>query len=149
MAYPTYTFLGPSASEKDKFRFEIQDVGDNNYWQYADEDIVFMIDEYGYSKAKLKAVEQLKFKYASLKDEKTDKVDVKYSQLYAQYKSLYDDLLRSAGRYGIPFAGGISKQEKLKTNLDCDNIGSAFKINDDDPEDLDNVCSVYDEDFLL
>lgn len=133
MAEPTYTYEGRSASDKDRLRFDIQDIGPTK-WQFSDQDLQSLIDDYGLEDATLEAVDILVRRYARLKDEKTDKVEVKWSQLYDHYKELYDRLESDRSRIAIPWVGGISREDKR--DRDADDIGTWAKINAEDPEDI-------------
>lgn len=139
----TYGYDGVGASDKDTFRFRIQDVGELATWQFADQEIQWYIDEYGVKRGILEAIKSLLMKYAKYRDERINNVSSFDSQIYANYAALYETMKRDALRTAIPFLGGISEDVKTTSNKDADAIGSWATIDTDDPEDVQDAddCS--------
>ncbi len=132
----SWTYSGdPSSSPKDAVRFGIGDT-DTNHQLVSDEEIAYSLAQNNdsVSSAILELAIALRNKFAAYADEKTDRVSIKYSDLYEHYKSLVDEIKRDAALTAVPYAGGISRSDKLNNELDPDNVRPKFTKNLDEHE---------------
>ena len=76
----------------------------------------------------IQALEYLLAKYATCVDETAGKLSVKYSQLYDQYSKLLDryskDPRTALYKVGVPFAGGIYRDEVCENKDNTNTISS-------------------------
>lgn len=123
----TWSYSGnPGASDRDQVRFLIGDT-DTNDQQLTDEEINFLIADKGSAnRAALEAARSLQSKYSRLCDQRTGKVDTKYSQRRSAYAALVRRLQLNLGP--VPYAGGISDGDKQIDEDDSDRVKPAFQV---------------------
>jgi len=123
----TWTYSGnPGASDRDLVRFLIGDT-DTNDQQLTNAEIDYLITEQGSAnRAALEAARGLLAKYSRTCDQKTSKVDTKYSQRRAGYAAMVSRLQLRLGP--VPYAGGISEGDKDIDEGDSDRVDPAFKV---------------------
>ena len=117
----------PSASNLDSVRFLCGDT-DIRDQQLQDAEINFLLSNYGnIYKCAAYACKDIAAKYGRQVDKSVGDLRLSYSQRQKSYSDLSKDLLRqSALRSALPYAGGISKQDKEQNRLDPDTVQPAF-----------------------
>lgn len=125
----TWTYSGnPSGSDRDKVRFLISDT-DTNAQLVSDEEIAWALTEGGPYKAAAIVARAIAFKYAKKANFTISKdISVSYGKIAETYSALADTLENKAGNlYAVPFAGGISINNKESYENDTDRVEPAFK----------------------
>lgn len=139
-----WTYSGdPASSPKDAVRFGIGDT-DINHQLVSDEEIAYALAQNNDSvpAAILELAIALRNKFAAYVDEKTDRLSKKYSDLYDHYKSMVDQIIKDSALSAVPYAGGISKGDKLNNVNDTDNVRPKFDKNLDEHDN--NARSNFD-----
>ena len=114
----------PGASDLDEVRFLIGDT-DTTDQQLSDEEITYLLTSAGSVKAAaLEAARSLWAKYSRMVDQKTGDIDIKYSQRKDAYAALIRQL--QLGMLPVPYAGGISEDDKQVDEADSDVVQPAF-----------------------
>ena len=114
----------PGASDLDEVRFLIGDT-DTDDQQLSDEEIAYLLTSTGsVTAAALGAARSLWAKYSRLVDQKTGDIDIKYSQRKDAYAALIRQL--QLGMLPVPYAGGISEDDKQVDEADSDVVQPAF-----------------------
>jgi hypothetical protein len=114
----------PGASDLDEVRFLIGDT-DTDDQQLSDEEINYLLTSTGsVQAAALEAARSLWAKYSRLVDQKTGDIDIKYSQRKDAYAALIRQL--QLGMLPVPYAGGISEDDKQVDEADSDVVQPAF-----------------------
>ena len=114
----------PGASDLDEVRFLIGDT-DTDDQQLSDEEINYLLTSTGsVQAAALGAARSLWAKYSRLVDQKTGDIDIKYSQRKDAYAALIRQL--QLGMLPVPYAGGISEDDKQVDEADSDVVQPAF-----------------------
>jgi hypothetical protein len=114
----------PGASDLDEVRFLIGDT-DTDDQQLSDEEINYLLTSTGsVQAAALGAARSLWAKYSRMVDQKTGDIDIKYSQRKDAYAALIRQL--QLGMLPVPYAGGISEDDKQVDEADSDVVQPAF-----------------------
>ena len=114
----------PGASDLDEVRFLIGDT-DTDDQQLSDEEINYLLTSTGsVQAAALEAARSLWAKYSRMVDQKTGDIDIKYSQRKDAYAALIRQL--QLGMLPVPYAGGISEDDKQVDEADSDVVQPAF-----------------------
>jgi hypothetical protein len=114
----------PGASDLDEVRFLIGDT-DTDDQQLSDEEINYLLTSTGsVQAAALGAARSLWAKYSRMVDQKTGDIDIKYSQRRDNYAALIKQL--QIGMLPVPYAGGISEDDKQVDEADSDVVQPAF-----------------------
>ena len=131
-----WTYSGnPADSDKDAVRFQLGDT-DTNHQLVSDEEIAYSLAQNNdsISDTVLELAIALRNKFAAYVNEKTDRVSIRNSDLYEHYKSMVEEIKRDAVLSAVPYAGGISKTDKLNNSLDTDNVPPKFTKRQDEHE---------------
>ena len=124
----TWTYSGnPAASSLDQVRFLIGDT-DTSDQLISDEEILWSITNNGSAYAA--AIQCCSAIIASgrLTDKRVGDLQIFKSQRVNQYQQLIAELKRRLATGAIPYAGGISKADKLGVVNDSDRVEPAFRI---------------------
>lgn len=135
----TWSYDPTIPTDKDAVRLETGDT-DTNDQLLLDEEIGYLLTTEGtVLNASIVAAEKIAAKLAKQADQTVSKVRVNLSQRAEGYRKLVSDLKnRLAIKFGAPYAGGISKADKLAQELDTDRVPPNFTIGMSDfDEDLD------------
>lgn len=107
----------------DKVRFLIQDT--NTLDQLLeDEEINFMLSDYpNYKMAAANCADVLSSKFAGIADSKTiDNLSLSFQNKSQKYAALANRLRMQASKFLLPYAGGISKNDKQRNEDDPDRV---------------------------
>lgn len=120
----TKTYDSDLATDRDKFRFMLDDT-DTNTMQFSDEEIAGLLTLYGtVNLAAAAAAERLAARFAAKPDISIDGATFGYAQKAEQYRALAKSLRTPgsgvAGSLGTPFVGGVSKDAIETQELDTD-----------------------------
>lgn len=124
-----FTYSGnPKANKKDELRFLIGDTdGDDPI--LLDGEILFLLGQYNNSpiNAAIRACEMIMAKFARMVDETVGQVSISFSQRMKTYETLRSTLqMRLATEDATPYAGGISRSDKLTQDQDADRVRPDF-----------------------
>ena len=124
-------------TDKDKVRLFIGDTNSADVL-LQDEEIAALLAMFGsVAIASVKACNSIAAKYARYADQETGDISVRYSQIAATYRELAQSL--QDGLTGLsapmPYAGGISRSDKLTREQDTDRVAPAFTVTMDDNPD--------------
>jgi hypothetical protein len=123
----TYSF-NPGYSAKDQVRFLIGDT-DSSEQLLQDGEIQWLLDQYqGHTMtAAIRACETIMSKFARLADEKVGQVSIQFSQKAKSYQVMLNQLRnRLAIEDMTPFAGGISRSDKITEDQNSDRVRPDF-----------------------
>lgn len=125
----TWTYSGnPAHSDKDAVRFEIGDTNKDDQL-LSDEEIEFALSaETDTYRAAARCCEFLARKFAREADYRLGPMSVSASQRSEAFRKL-SILLRQKAGGGVPYAGGLSKQERITDANSPDLIQGVFKRN--------------------
>lgn len=123
----TWTYSGnPSSSSLDAVRFRIGDT-DTEDQLVTDEEIAYLLTEWGnVPSASIAACEAIAAKFSRLADRQIGNLRISASQKSEQYRQLAATLRRQQAMLVIPYAGGISRDDKLTREDDSDRVVPAF-----------------------
>ena len=131
MAANTWTYThDPAHSVRDCVRFLVQDT-DETDCQLSDSEIEYFILTYKKPRvAAIHAARTLATKYARLADEKTGRVEVKWSQRSRAFSRIADELIDDLNRTSVPslFTGGISVSDMEQRILDPNRPADQFYL---------------------
>lgn len=137
---PAWSYSGnPGNSLQDQVRFLIGDTDPRRPLLY-DGEIIWLLTDAGMAplSAAIRGVETIIAKLARSRDESVGSVSIRFSQELAGYEKLMQTLTRRLAKKGIPYAGGISRSDKLAQVADSDRVPPSFIRNlfqdQDDPE---------------
>lgn len=116
----------PSTSPNDELRFILGDTDPNNPL-FTDEEIQYMLDTAGsvYGAALL-GCNSLIARYAGEVSRTIGSLSVSASDKMKHYITLRDTIKSGAARAALPYAGGISKSDKLAREEDTDRVQPFF-----------------------
>lgn len=126
----TYTF-NPDASTRDAVRLLIGDTDECDAL-LQDKEIDYFLEQYNNApiNAAIRACETIISKLARRPDEKVGNVSISYSQQAKGYRDLLMDLkIRLASEDATPYAGGISRADKLAQRANGDRVPPKFTKN--------------------
>lgn len=137
---PASTYSGdPTTSPVDEVRFLVGDT-DPNAWLMTDGEVAYTLRQAGGDPhaAAIRACEGILAKLARCRDETVGSVSISFSQDVAGYQARLATLRRALVAGAVPYAGGISRSDKLAQRCDGDRVKPSF-IRDmqpypDDPE---------------
>lgn len=112
-------------------------IGDTNSADplLQDEEITGLLAMFGsVAIASVKAANAIAAKYARFADQETGDIAVRYSQISKMYRDLVAELQSGLAAIGgaMPYAGGISRSDKLSQELDTDRVQPSFTVDKDD-----------------
>lgn len=146
MTYPTYSYGGAGASEKDKVRFWVQDTGTNDKWFVADEDIDYVLTIYANPiLAAAQVARALSAQFSQKVSKRVADLSINYSDKARQYLDLADELERQGSIGGaVPYSGGISHSDKRAVADNHDRVRPPFRSKQFDNPSGPNNESVFD-----
>ncbi len=126
----TFTYSGdPSSSTRDLVRFKIGDT-DSASPILADAEVDYLLlNEGSTAQAILAAALEVLTRFARQVDKTVGPTQIAASQRHAQYKETVERLKREFRRGSVPFAGGISIDDKERRIDDDDRVRPAFTRN--------------------
>lgn len=121
----------PNKSLLDKVRFSLGDTNAKTA-NFTDGEILALLDDAGDNPvaAALLACDALVAKYAGACDESVGSVSMAYSQKADGYRRLADTLRARLAKGAIPYAGGISRADKRRQQMDGDRVQPQFSVDD-------------------
>lgn len=126
----TWTYTGsPSTSSRDAVRFLMGDT-DNTDPLVLDEEIAYALTlEASSQLAAARVAETLAAKFSRFADQSVGDLSISYSQRVQQLMGIAKQL-RSAGAIssGMPYAGGVSKADKIVNESNTDRVQTASRI---------------------
>ena len=136
-----WTYSGdPSANDRDQVRFLVGDT-DTADQQVTDAEIAFALTQHANERLAAALIARaIAAKYARRADKSVGDLSISYSQLQEHYAALATDLESRGGLLaGIPYAGGISKDDAETVEDDTDRVEPMFTIGmHDHPEGVTN-----------
>jgi hypothetical protein len=145
----SYNIAALASTELYQVRLLIGDTN-TNIQELQDEEINFFLTQEGnmYAAASI-CVQAIIAKYKELVDKSVADLRISYSQRLKQFQAVADNLAnRSAQRYSMPYAGGISISDKEIDDNDCDRVPPAFKRGQFDLPGSDLPNGDYEDRFL-
>ena len=126
MTLLSWSYENPKANLKDEVRFL---VGDTNTAEQLlqDEEIEYLLDEEGSAiEAAIAAAYAIAAKFSRQADIQDGQMRISASQKAAAYTKLAENLKTKMGVLAVPYAGGISLDEKKAQAEDASVTHSAF-----------------------
>lgn len=116
----------PSTNAVDRIRLAVGDIWDDME-MLTDADYQYFLDRYdgNENRATMEAVKALLFKLARMTRERTGDIEVYGSDWFNNYYKMLMLLLKdpnAALSLAVPYAGGISRSDMLKNDMNCDNV---------------------------
>ena len=126
----TWSYVGPSTSDKDEVRYRIGDTNTNDQ-QLSDEEIEFELTQTGgVLAAAIECCRALQAKYSRMVDKSVDGLRMSYSQRQKQYADMILTLTEKLVATGaMPYAGGISIADVRAVDEDPDRMPRKFTDN--------------------
>lgn len=127
----TWTYADPSASEKDAVRLLIGDT-DSSDQLVTDQEVEHAIATWGdiYNAGSF-LCEVIAAKFAREVTHSADGLSYSASELFRHYSDLADRLAKTGKkrrrRGALPYAGGFSRNERIKADQDTDKIPTSFR----------------------
>ncbi len=123
-----WTYSGdPASSDKDAVRFYIGDT-DNSDQLLQDEEISFLLTtESSILDTAVAAAEGIAAKFSRKADKAVGDLKISLSQKADKYFTLADKLRQRAGILAVPFAGGLTQDEKTTASEDTNAVQPSFK----------------------
>lgn len=137
----TWSYSGdPSESDLNEVRFLVGDT-DSTDQLLTDEEIEWALTEESNTiLVAAKLARALAAKYSRKVDKSVGDLKISYSQLSKQFSSLADDLEDKGGiASGLPYLGGISKDDKDNIREDDDRVRPAFSRDMQEAQNYDNA----------
>ena len=120
----TWTYDATVRTDLNRTRETIGDTATADQ-QLADEILNELLTGYGaVMPASEEAIKLLMARYARLVSQTTGPISVQHSNRLAAYKMLLAEI--RSGQFAAPWAGGISKADKLAREQDTDRVNTSF-----------------------
>lgn len=122
----------PRTNAVDRIRLAVGDIWDDME-MLTDEDYEYFLERYdgNENRATMEAVKALLFKLARMTRERTGDIEVYGSDWFNNYYKMLMLLLKdpnAALSLAVPYAGGISRSDMLKNDMNCDNVVREINI---------------------
>lgn len=147
----SWTYTGdPTSSAKDSVRFLIGDT-DQHDPLLDDQEILYMLGQYNNAplNAAIRCCEQIAAKFSRRVNESVGQVRMDFAQASKAYRDMAMDLRRRMAIEGVkPFAGGISKSQKVSENQDKDRVKPNFSEHMQENEQISPWTSTIQDDYL-
>lgn len=122
----------PRTNAVDRIRLAVGDIWDDME-MLTDEDYEYFLErnENNENRATMDAIRAILFKLARMTRERTGDIEVYGSDWFNNYYKMLLLLLKdpnAALSLAVPYAGGISRSDMLRNDLNCDNVVREINI---------------------
>ena len=120
----------PSTSPNDRLKFLVGDQSTSIAGELlSTKECAYLIGVYGSAvKAAPAAAQSIAASLATKVDKSVGDLRIAAQQKYDHYMSLYKSLQRTVSFSAVPYAGGISQDDKSDIEVDTDRVPPAFQI---------------------